>query len=387
MSFIYLDNNATTRPAPAVVAAMQPYFTDFYFNPSGGYGPSDQLMADMEKARAQVAILVGARPDEIVFTSCATESNNTAIRSALESRPDRRHLVTMAVEHDCVLNTCRYWETQGARITVLPVDSRGQMDLDQLAQALTPDTALLSVMYANNETGIIFPVERIGAMAREKGVPFHCDAVQAAGKVQVDLSSFHPDFLSLSAHKFHGPRGAGILYVRRGIRLRPLLYGGNQEKGRRSGTENVPAIVGMGVAAELARAHLGEMGERVRALRDKLEAGVRQEIPEVLINGEGTERLPHTSNVSFYHVSGRAALQLLEEFGILAAGGSACGTEANAPPSHVLEALQVPELAIRGTLRFSLSRYTTKEEIDRVLEVLPDVIARVRTTAVMGGIS
>ncbi|MEJ5360250.1 MAG: cysteine desulfurase NifS [Desulfobacterales bacterium] len=375
---VYLDNNATTRVDPEVLEAMLPFFCERYGNPSSMHAFGGSVAAELRRAREAVARLIGASPEEIVFTSGATESNNTAIHAAIEAFPQRRHLVTSRVEHPAVKNVCERLSRRGYRVTFVPVDGRGRLDLDFLFDHLGPDTALVSLMWANNETGVIFPIEEVAPLVRSRGILFHTDAVQAAGKLPIDVGRTEVDFLSLSGHKMHGPKGIGVLYVRRGTSFSPLIVGGHQERGRRAGTENTAAIVGLGRAAELARRHLAEgVPERMRRLRDRLERGILERIPRALVNGDPSARLPNTLNVSFEFVEGEAILLLLNEHGICASSGSAC-TSGSLEPSHVLRAMGVPFTAAHGSIRFSLSRFTTEEEIDRVLAVLPGIIARLR---------
>lgn len=376
MTVVYLDNNATTAVAPEVLQAMLPYLTTTYGNPSSMHRFGGQVARAIQTAREQVADLLGATPTEILFTSGGTEGNNTAIRSALASFPDRRHIVTTQVEHACVRHLCRHLEKQGYRVTYLSVDRRGQLDLLELEAALTGDTALVSVMWANNETGVLFPVDQIGALVKSRGALFHVDAVQAVGKIPIHLQDSPIDLLTLSGHKFHAPKGVGALFVRRGVPFRPLLIGGHQERNRRAGTENVAGIVGLGQAAVLAKQHLADMG-RVQALRDHLEQSILRTIPETVVNGQGSPRLPNTSNIGFKYIEGEAILLLLDREGICASSGSAC-TSASLEPSHVLQAMGLPYSVLHGSIRFSLSRYTTAAEIERLLAVLPGIVAQLR---------
>ena len=385
---IYLDNNATTAIAPEVREAMAPFLDAYYGNPSSIHAFGGQVAKHIDRAREQVAALLGAEPSEILFTSCGTESDNAAIRSALACYPDRRHLVTTRVEHPAVLSLCQ-WLAQPApgrphyRLTELPVDAQGRLNLRELEKAIDDDTAIVSIMWANNETGVLFPIREIGALCRRRGVLFHTDAVQAVGKVPIDLAKMPVDMLSLSGHKLHAPKGIGALYVRRGTRFSPYLIGGHQENNRRGGTESVPLIVALGKAAELAARHLEEEQTRVRALRDRLEQGILQSAPGAIRNGHPTERLPNTSNVSFEYVEGESILLMLDQHGICASSGSAC-TSGSLEPSHVLRAMGVPFTAAHGSIRFSLSRYNTREEIDKVLKVLPPIIRRLREISPFG---
>jgi len=329
------------------------------------------------RAREQVAGILGAEPTEILFVSCGSESDNTAIRGVLEANPDKRHVISTRVEHPAVLSLCNHLRKRGYEVTLLGVDGDGRLDLGELRDALRPDTALVSVMYANNETGVIFPVEEIGQIVKAHGAAFHVDAVQAVGKLPLDMKRSAIDLLSLSGHKLHAPKGVGVLYIRKGVRLVPLVIGGHQERNRRGGTENVASIVGLGRACELAQAALGEENDRVRRLRDKLEDGILRSIPNVRVNGDREHRLPNTTSVSFEYIEGEAILLLLDQLGICASSGSAC-TSGSLEPSHVLRAMGVPFTAAHGSIRFSLSRYNTEEEIDYVLAHLPPLIERLR---------
>ena len=377
MNTIYLDNNATSAIAPEVREAMLPYLDNLYGNPSSMHSFGGQVAKAVDTARERVAALLGADPDEILFTSCGSESDNTAFWSALQTQPEKRHIITTRVEHAAILNTAQYWERQGYRVTLLGVDGKGRPDLDEYAGALRDDTAIVSIMFANNEVGNIYPIARMAEMARERGILFHTDAVQAVGKVPINLGKLPVDMLSLSGHKIHSPKGIGVLYVRRGVRFRPLLRGGHQEGGRRAGTENVPYIVGLGMAAKLADEHLQEERTRVAALRDRLEKGLMERIPESTVNGDVENRLPNTSNISFKNVEGEAILLMLDRLGICASSGSAC-TSGSLEPSHVLRAMGVPFNYAHGSIRLSLSRYTTEEEIDFVISAFPDVIKTLR---------
>lgn len=377
MSVIYLDNNATTRVDEAVLEEMLPYLSDYYGNPSSMHTFGGQLSRSLEQAREKVAALLGAQPTEIIFTSCGTEGDNAAIRAALITQPDKKHIVTTAVEHPAVYSLCKRLEKEGYRVTYLPVNGKGLIDLKELKASLTDDTALVSVMCANNETGTIFPIERIGQIVKERGILFHVDAVQAVGKVPLNMSESTVDFLVLSGHKLHAPKGIGVLYVRKGVRFRPLLIGGHQERGRRGGTSNVPAIIGLGKAAELAIQHVTEEVTQVKELRDRLEQGLLSQIPDCQLNGHPSMRLPNTTNIGFKYIEGEAILLSLDRFGICASSGSAC-TSGSLEPSHVLRAMGLPYTLLHGSIRFSLSRYTTSAEIDRVLEVMPAIVERLR---------
>ncbi|HIK14225.1 MAG TPA: cysteine desulfurase NifS [Leptolyngbyaceae cyanobacterium M33_DOE_097] len=372
---IYLDNNATTKVDPAVLEAMLPYLTEQYGNPSSMHSFGGRVGKVLKNARLQVASLLGAEESEVIFTSCGTEGNNTAIRAALAAQPDRKHLITTQVEHACVLNLFKQLEKQGYTVTYLSVDSKGQVDLMELEAAITGNTALVSMMYANNETGTVFPVEQAGAIAQEYGATFHVDAVQVAGKLPLNLKASTIDLMTISGHKFHAPKGVGSLFVRRGFRFRPLLIGGHQERGRRAGTENVAGIIGLGKAAELAQQHLADVAQE-KKLRDRLEKGLLT-IPDTEVNGDRKNRLPNTTNIGFKYIEGEAILLSLDQYGICASSGSAC-TSGSLEPSHVLRAMGLPYTTLHGSIRFSLSRYTTDAEIDRVLEVMPGIVERLR---------
>ena len=377
---IYMDNNATTAVAPEVLEAMLPYLKEYYGNPSSMYDFADHSARAMRTAREQVAALIGAEPDEIVFTSCGTESDSTAIFAALRRFPHKRHIVTTRVEHPAVKNLCDNIETLTGHkyhITRLPVEADGTLDLQQYRDSLNDDTAIVSVMWANNETGVIFPVEEMAQLAAERGILFHTDAVQAVGKIPIDLKKTAIDFLALSGHKLHAPKGVGVLYVRKGTAYMPFLNGGHQEHGRRGGTENVASIVGLGRACVLAAANMHEENTRVRAMRDRLENGLLASIPKTLLNGHKSTRLPNTANLSFEYVEGEAILLHLNRHRICASSGSAC-TSGSLEPSHVLRAMGVPFTAAHGSIRFSLSPYNTMAEVDRVLEILPPIIAGLR---------
>lgn len=377
MRDVYVDNNATTRVAPEVIEAMLPFFEELYGNPSSMHRFGEAVHDHLREARKRVAQFFGADPEEIVFTSCGSESNNAAIRGTLASYPERRHIVTTTVEHPAVLSLCRHLQKNGYAVTELPVDRSGQLDLDELERALRDDTALVSIMYANNETGVVFPVEAIGKMVKSRDIVFHCDAVQAVGKIPIDLDSLPVDFLSASGHKFHAPKGIGMLYLRKGTRFSPLIIGGHQENGRRAGTENVPYIVGMAKACELAAARPEEDQVRIRKQRDRLEEALISLIPNTLVNGGREHRLPNTLNVSFQGVEGESILLLLDKERIAASSGSACAS-GSLEPSHVLRAMNVPLTAIHGSVRFSLSRYNTDEDIDIIIKKLPSLIHELR---------
>ncbi|XCN72831.1 MAG: cysteine desulfurase NifS [Candidatus Electrothrix aestuarii] len=377
---IYMDNNATTRIAPEVLEAMMPFLQDCYGNPSSMHTFGGQVGQAVEQARGRVAELIGAEPEEIVFTSCGTESDSTAILSALQSQPEQRHIVTTRVEHPAVKNLCETLDLLTGhkhRVTRLMVEADGTLDMDTYREALTEDTAIVSVMWANNETGVLFPVEEMAAMAKERGILFHTDAVQAVGKIPINMQESQIDFLSLSGHKLHAPKGVGMLYIRKGTPFFPFLHGGHQEHGRRGGTENVASIVGLGRACQLAGETMEEENTRVRALRDKLEKGLLASIPKSILNGHAEDRLPNTSNISFEYVEGEAILLHMNQYGICASSGSAC-TSGSLEPSHVLRAMGVPFTAAHGSIRFSLSVYNTEEEVDFVLEKMPKIIADLR---------
>lgn len=373
---IYLDNNATTKVDPAVIEAILPYLGEYYGNPSSMHSFGGQVGKALKTAREQVAALFGAEPSEVIFTSCGTEGNNTAIRAALAAQPDRRHIITTQVEHACVLNLCKQLEKQGYTVTYLSVDADGLIDVMELEAAITGNTALVTTMYANNETGVVFPIEQVGAIAKEYGATFHVDAVQVAGKLPLDMKNSTVDLMTISGHKLHAPKGVGALYVRRGFRFRPLLIGGHQERGRRAGTENVPGIIGLGKAAEIANFELKYLGREAR-LRDRLEQGLLSSIENCQVNGHLTKRLPNTTNIGFKYIEGEAILFSLNQYGICASSGSAC-TSGSLEPSHVLQAMGLPYTILHGSIRFSLSRFTTEAEVDRVLEVMPGIVERLR---------
>ena len=373
---IYLDNNATTRVDPDVLDAMLPYLSDLYGNPSSMHSFGGQVGAAVQDARVQVAELLGAEDTEIIFNSCGSEGNNTAIHAALAAQPEKRHIITTAVEHPAILNVCKHLEKKGYTVTYLSVDRRGQLDLMEVEAAMTGGTALVTTMYANNETGVIFPVEQVGAIAKEYGATFHVDAVQAVGKVPINLKNSTIDLLTLSGHKLHAPKGVGALYVRRGFRFRPFLLGGHQERGRRAGTHNVAGIIALGKAAELAREHLANV-QREQELRDLLQTRLLELIPDCEVNGGGTTRLPNTANIGFKYIEGEAILFMLNQHGICASSGSAC-TSGSLDPSHVLTAMGLPYTILHGSIRFSLSRFTTEDDIQKVIEVMPGIVEKLR---------
>jgi len=379
----YFDNNATTRVAPEVVAAMSPFLTEFWGNPSSSYFFGHQLARHLEEARASVAALINADPREIVFTSCGTESNNSAIQSALTAHPKKRHILTTAVEHASNFKFCEHLATQGYAVTFLPVDSEGALDLRLLEKSIRADTALVSVMWANNETGVIFPIEEIAAICRNKDVLCHTDPVQAPGKLKMDVKKLGVDFLSLSAHKLHAPKGVGALYVKRRVKYQPYVMGGGQERGRRGGTENVAGIVAFGRAAELAMANLRDEPKRIRALRDRLENGILRLIPGSSRNGAKEPRLPNTTNIAFEGLEAEGILLLLDQAGICASSGSAC-TTGSLDPSHVLTAMSCSAARARGSIRLSLGMYNTDAEVAYLLKQLPGIIERLRGNEIGG---
>ena len=383
MKEIYLDNNATTKVDEAVFEEMRPYFCELYGNPSSMHFFGGQVQSKVTEARTRVAGLLGASPDEIIFTACGTESDNAAIRSALEVFPDRRHIITSRVEHPAVLTQCRNLTQRGYRVTEIGVDGAGRLDMDELKAAIDTDTAIVSLMWANNETGVIFPVEEAAVIAKAKGALFHSDAVQAIGKIPINMATSCIDMLSLSGHKLHAPKGIGVLYVRRGTPFRPFLVGGHQEKSRRAGTENAAAIIALGKACQLAGQHMEAENTVVKAMRDRLQDSLMVAIPHARINGDGAERLPNTTSIAFEFVEGEAILLLLSEFGICASSGSAC-TSGSLEPSHVLRAMGVPFTCAHGSIRFSLSRFTTDAEIDTVIRETPPIIARLRQMSPFG---
>ena len=373
----YFDNNATSRVAPEVAKEMEPFFNELYGNPSSMhfFGGGNQKYMDL--ARSRVAKLLGCETSELIFTSCGTESDSTAIWSTIQSYPEKNHFITTKVEHPAVLNLAKHMESKGYRVTYLPVDTAGQINLDDLKTALTPDTALVSIMWANNETGVVYPVEEAARITHAKGALFHTDAVQAVGKIPINLKETKIDLLSLSGHKLHAPKGIGALYVRKGIRYSPFMLGGHQEHGRRAGTENVPYIAGLGKAAELAAANLEKENTYVKALRDRLENGLTAAIKNTRVNGGGAPPLPNTTNISFEYIEGESILLMISELGICASSGSAC-TSGSLEPSHVLMAMAVPQTYAHGSIRFSLSVYNTEEEVDYIIKSFPPVIERLR---------
>ncbi len=375
---IYLDNNATTQVAPEVVEAMLPFFTEQFGNPSSLHQFGNQVGRALKKARRQVQALLGAEHDsEIIFTSCGTESDSTAILSALRAQPERREIITTVVEHPAVLTLCNYLEKDGYTVHYLEVDKRGRLDMQAYARLLSDKVAVVSVMWANNESGTLFPVLEMAEMARAAGVMFHTDAVQAVGKLPINLKESAIDMLSLSGHKLHAPKGIGVLYLRRGVRFRPLLRGGHQERGRRAGTENAASIVALGKACEMAAESLDYEKRYVKAMRDRLEQGIIEQVPYCFVTGDPNNRLPNTSNIAFEYIEGEAILLLLNKLGIAASSGSAC-TSGSLEPSHVMRAMDIPFTAAHGSVRFSLSRYNTMEEVERVIEAVPGIVERLR---------
>jgi cysteine desulfurase len=382
MNIIYVDNNATTRVAPEVAEAMGPFFGEEYFNPSSMYEPARRTAAALAQARAQIAGYFGVRdPRQILFTSCATESNNTAIFGTAKASPNRRHIITTAVEHPAVLGVCKDLERSGYEVTFLEVDGNGNLNLNQFVRALRPDTLLVTVMHANNETGAIFPIEELARITKQTdpSIVFHTDATQSVGKMAINLADQYRnvDLLSFSGHKLHAPKGVGVLYIKRGTPCRPLLIGGHQEEGRRAGTENVPYIVGLAKAMQLAAENQEEEETRITGLRDRLEQALQQRIPIVQVNGKDAPRLPNTLNLSCHYVEGEGILYQLSDHGICASSGSAC-TSGSLEPSHVLRAMKVPFTAVHGSVRFSFSRYNTSADVDRIIEVFPQIVANLR---------
>jgi cysteine desulfurase len=372
----YFDNNATTRVAPEVVEAMVPFLSEMWGNPSSAYKFGAQVHGHVEKAREKVAALINADPKEVTFTSCGTEANNSAIHSALVTS-GKRHVVTTAVEHSANMNFGAFLEKRGFEVTYLPVESDGSLDLHLLERSIRPDTAIVSAMFANNETGVLFPIEEIAAICRSKGVLSHTDAVQVPGKLKIDVRQLGVDFLSLSAHKLHAPKGIGMLYVKRRTKYQPYVIGGHQERGRRGGTENVANIIAFGRAAELAIASIDDENIRVRGLRDRFENYVLSKIPNTVRNGNKTNRLPNTANIAFDFVEAEAVLLHLDQVGICASSGSAC-TTGSLDPSHVLTAMGLPPMRARGSVRFSFGIYNTEEEVDYLISKLQPIIQKLR---------
>ncbi|MCG7876234.1 MAG: cysteine desulfurase NifS [Candidatus Thiodiazotropha taylori] len=375
---IYLDNNATTMVAPEVVETMLPFFTEQFGNPSSLHQFGDKVGRTLKQARMQVQALLGAEHDsEIIFTSCGTESDSTAILSALKAQPDRKEIITTVVEHPAVLTLCEHLEKEGYTVHYLKVDKKGRLDIQAYYKLLSDNVAIVSVMWANNESGTLFPVEEMAEMARSAGVMFHTDAVQAVGKLPINLKETNIDMLSLSGHKLHAPKGIGVLYLRRGVRFRPLLRGGHQERGRRAGTENAASIVGLGRACEMALEAMDYEKSFVRAMRDRLEQGILEKVSHCFVTGDPNNRLPNTCNIAFEYIEGEAILLLLNKMGIAASSGSAC-TSGSLEPSHVMRAMDIPFTAAHGSVRFSLSRYNTMEELERVIEAVPPIVEQLR---------
>ncbi len=377
MRRVYADNNATTKVDDSVLKEMLPLFNEVYGNPSSMHTFGAEAEKKLRQARERVADFIKADPSEITFTGCGTESDNTALFGTLEAYPDRRHVITTKVEHPAVLNPCQLLAKKGYDVTFLSVDGEGMLDLDELRGAIRDDTAIASIMYANNETGVIFPIEEIGRIVKERGVVFHVDAVQAAGKIPLDVNKLNVDLLSISGHKIHAPKGVAALYVRRGTKVRPLLVGGHQEKGRRGGTENLPSIIGFGKACELAGEHLPEYSGRVNAMRDKLQDALLKTVPDALVNGGKSPRIPNTLSIRFEYVEGESILLLLDREGIAASSGSACSS-GSLEPSHVLRAMGIPYTSVHGSIRLSLSRFNTDEDVDYILEKFPPIISKLR---------
>ena len=378
MADIYLDNNATTMCDPEVVAAVQPYFAEQFGNPSSLHNFGNKVGFAIKKARKSIQTILGAEHDsEIIFTSCGSESDSTAILSALKAQPERKEIITTVVEHPAVLTLCEYLETEGYTVHYLKVDGKGRVNLEEYAGLLTDNVAVVSIMWANNETGTIFPVEEMASMADAKGIMFHTDAVQAVGKIPMNMADSKIHMLSLSGHKLHAPKGVGVLYLRRGVRFRPLLRGGHQERGRRAGTENTVGIVGLGKACDLAMEHMEYENTEVAKLRDRLQEGILAAVPHSFVTGDPDNRLPNTCNIAFEYIEGEAILLLMNKQGIAASSGSAC-TSGSLEPSHVMKAMGIPYTAAHGTVRFSLSRYTTPEEIERVIEAVPPIVEQLR---------
>ncbi len=377
MKTIYFDNNATTKVADEVLEEMKPFFCELYGNPSSMHTFGGQVGRKIKKAREQVASILGCDPDEIIFTSCGTESDNAAIKGTLAALPHKRKVITTRVEHPAVLSVCRDLQNHGYTIVELGVDKQGRLDLTELEDRLDDDTALVTIMYANNETGVIFPIEKIAKLVTDKGIVFHTDAVQAVGKIPLNLAKSNIDLFSLSGHKLHGPKGVGVLYVRKGTRLSAFMLGGHQESGRRAGTENVPGIVGLGKACEIAAKNIDYENSRVKYLRDKLEDAILKSCPDSRVNGDRKNRLPNTTNISFEYIEGEAILLMLDKYGICASSGSAC-TSGSLEPSHVLRAMGVPFTAAHGSIRFSLSRYNTEDEVDYTIQKMPEIVTRLR---------
>ncbi|MBU0506351.1 MAG: cysteine desulfurase NifS [bacterium] len=377
MKLVYADNNATTQIDSIVLDEMLPFLKEYYGNPSSMYGLAEKSGTKIKEARQRVAALINASEDEIIFTSCGTESNNTAVHAALEKQPEKKHIITTRVEHPAIKSLCERLARNGYRVTFVPVDKKGNLDTQLLFKSITKDTAIVSVMWANNETGVLFPVQEIAEDVRKKGIVFHTDAVQAVGKIPVDVKSAGVDMLTLSGHKIHAPKGVAALYVRKGLPFASYLIGGHQERGRRGGTENVASIVALGKACQLAGSRLEVMNTKIRAMRDRLENELLEKIPNSAINGNRENRVPSTTNVGFNSIEGEAILLMLDQLGICASSGSAC-TSGSLEPSHVLRAMNVPFTSAHGSVRFSFSTYNEEKEVDYIVEKLPPIIARLR---------
>ncbi len=378
INMIYLDHNATTPIHPVVIETMMPYLTSEWGNPSSSYKFGSRLKSIIGMAREQLANLIGANSMGIIFTSCATESNNSAINSALKANPHKRHIITSVVEHSSILNYCKSLEKEGYRLTYLPVDREGLLNLTDLENIITDDTAIVSLMWANNETGVLFPVEEIVEICQSRGVLFHCDAVQAAGKVSIDVQKIPVDYLSLTGHKFNAPKGVGILYVRRKAPISAYIHGGHQERNHRGGTENVPLIVGIGKAAEIAQKHLPSYEKEVQPLRNALEIGILSSVPNTVLNGHQTLRLANTSNITFHGIQSEALLLLLDQAGICASSGSACLADSD-EPSHVIKAMYPDDPAVsRQTIRFSLSFTNHIHDVMKTVSIVNDIVKQLR---------
>ena len=374
---IYFDNNATTKVADEVFEAMGPFLTNLYGNPSSMHTFGGQVEKHIRNSREQIAELLGCDSSEIIFTSGGTESDNAAIKGVLSALPEKKKIITTRVEHPAVLSTCREIQSLGYKLIELGVDREGQIDLDELESEVDDDTAIVTIMYANNETGVIFPIDKIAEIVKAKGAVFHTDAVQAVGKIPLNLEQGNIDLLSLSGHKLHAPKGIGVLHIRKGTRISPFIVGGHQEKNRRAGTENVAGIVALGKACQLAAKEIVQENTKVKKLRDKLENAILKTCAGAMLNGDKINRLPNTCNISFEFIEGEAILLLLDQFGICASSGSAC-TSGSLEPSHVLRAMGVPFTAAHGSIRFSLSRYNTENEVDFVIEKMPSIVNRLR---------
>lgn len=377
---IYLDNNATTSVAPEVLQEMLPFLKEQYANPSSPHAFGGRILKALDEARERVAFFLGAQPSEIIFTSGGTEANHLALHGVLSALPDRKHLIISSVEHSSVLRPCELLEQQGYEVTRLVVDSEGQLEVSQLRDTIRHDTALVSIMAANNETGVIFAIEELARVVREKGVVFHTDVVQAIGKIPIQLKESRIALLSISGHKLHVPKGIGVLYVRKGTPWEPIIVGGHQERDRRAGTENVVGIVGLGKACQLAMHHSEEQAKSIRHLRDYLEGELKRQIPDIVIHGNGAQRLDNTSLISFPHVDSETLILALSDRGVCVSSGSAC-VSGLMLPSHVLKAMAIPEPLARGTIRFSLSRYTTEEEIEQTIAVVVELVEQIRFIA------